>query len=64
MIEEVCYVNCECPDERKKFYNGEVFISSAGKELEIESDDYKKIDLDDVWENAEITNSGVICSNL
>ena len=63
-IEEVSYLNCECPDKLKKYYNGELFISHLGKLLEIESDDYKKIDFDEIWETSEITNSGVVCSKF
>ena len=63
-IEEVSYLNCECPDNLKKYYNGELFITDGGKMLETKSDGYKKINFDEIWENAEITNSGVICAKF
>lgn len=63
-IEEVSYLNCECPDNLKKYYNGELFITCGGKMLETKSDDYKKINFDKVWDDAEISNSGVICEKF
>ena len=63
-IEEVSYLNCECPDNLKKYYNGELFITDGGKMLETNSDEYQKIDFDEVWDNAEISNSGVICEKF
>ena len=65
VIEEVSYINCECPDNLKKYYNGEIFISHFGKLLEIEGKDYKKINFDEIWNNViEISNSGVVCSEF
>jgi surface protein len=63
-IEEVSYLNCECPDNLKKYYNGELFITDRGKMLETKSDDYKKINFDKIWDDAEISNSGVICEKF
>ena len=59
-IEEVFYLNCECPEKLKKYYNGDIFISYRGEKLDRKSDSYKKIDFDNIWEDAEITNSGVV----
>ena len=64
IIEEVSYINCECPDDLKKYYKGVIFISHFGKLLEVESEDYKKINFDDAWDNSEISNSGVVCSEF
>lgn len=41
-----------------------MFVHYEGELLETKSDDYKKIDFDEVWEYAEITNSGVICDRF
>ena len=60
-ITEVAFINCECPEEEKKYYNGELFIEYNGKLLETNSDDYKKINFDEIWDEAEIRNSGVEC---
>ena len=59
-IEEVSYLNCECPEKLKKYYNGDIFINYCGEKLDRKSDSYKKIDFDNIWEDAEITNSGVV----
>ena len=63
-IEEVAYLNCECPETLKKYYNGDLFISYRGKLLDVKSDDYKKINFDEIWENSEISNSGVVCEDF
>jgi len=63
-IEEVSYLNCECPDNLKKYYNGELFITNRGEMLETNSDEYQSIDFDEIWENSEISNSGVICEKF
>jgi len=60
-IEEVMYLNCECPLDLKKYYNGEFFIRLRGNLLETDSDEYKKIVCDELIEYAEITNRGVYC---
>lgn len=60
-IMEVAFINCECPEEEKKYYNGELFIEYNGKLLETNSDNYKKINFDEIWDEAEIRNSGVEC---
>ena len=60
-LEEVSYVNCECPDKLKKYYNGECFLINDGKLLETNSEVYKKIDFDELWDTAYISNSGVLC---
>ncbi len=60
-IEEIAFINCECPEKLKKYYDGELLITYKGDYLETSSDDYKKINFDDIWENAEIRNSGVEC---
>lgn len=61
-VEEVAFINCECPENLKKYYNGQLFISDRGKLLETDSDDYKKINFDEIWETSEIRNSGVECT--
>ena len=63
-IKETSYLNCECPDNLKKYYNGELFITKRGEMLETNSDDYQKINFDEIWDNSEITNSGVICEKF
>jgi hypothetical protein len=63
-LEQVIYLNCECPEKLKKYYDGELFIHYENELLEIKSDDYKKIDFDKIWDEAEITNSGVICEKF
>ncbi len=63
-LEQVIYLNCECPEKLKKYYDGELFIHYKNELLEIKSDDYKKIDFDKIWDEAEITNSGVICERF
>ncbi|MDA9898384.1 hypothetical protein N9D69_02305 [Flavobacteriales bacterium] len=60
-LEEVAYVNCECPDKLKKYYDGECFLIKDGKLLETNSEVYKKIDFDELWDTAYISNSGVLC---
>ncbi len=60
-IKEVAFINCDCPDEQKKYYNGELFIELKGKLIETNSDNYKKINFDEIWDEAEIRNSGVEC---
>lgn len=63
-IEKVSYLNCECPDNLKKYYNGELFVTNRGKMLETNSDEYQKIDFDEVWDNAEISNNGIMCAKF
>ena len=63
-IKEVEYLNCECPEKLKKYYNGSLFITFEGELLETKSDNYKKIDFDEIWENSEISNNGVVCENF
>ena len=58
-ITEVAFINCECPEEEK--YYSRLFIEYNGKLLETNSDDYKKINFDEIWDEAEIRNSGVEC---
>ena len=63
-IEEVFYLNCECPEKLKKYYGSNTFVRDNGELIEINSNIYKKINFDDWWENAEIRNSGVICEKF
>ena len=63
-LEQVMYLNCECPEKLKKYYNGELFVNYEGELLEIKSDDYQKINFAEIWEDVEITNSGVICEKF
>jgi antitoxin component YwqK of YwqJK toxin-antitoxin module len=60
-IEEVGFINCECPAKLKKYYNGQLFIKFYGKLLEVNSEDFKKINFNDILDEAEIRNSGVEC---
>ena len=32
--------------------------------LETNSDEYQKIDFDEVWDNAEISNNGIMCAKF
>ena len=60
-IERVSFINCDCPDDQKKYYSNGLFIFDSGTRLEIDSDDYKEINFDEIWEDAEISNRGVEC---
>jgi hypothetical protein len=52
------FLNCECPDNLKKYYNGFLLII-RGKLIDINSNTYNNIDIDEAWEYSEIRNSGV-----
>ena len=65
------FLNCECPDNLKKYYtdnlkkyyNGFLLII-RGKLIDVNSSAYNNIDIDEAWEYSEIRNSGVQCEEV
>lgn len=60
---EIYFINCECPEDLKKYYNGSLLLVLEGKLIEFNSNTYKNIDLEKAWEYAEISNRGVECND-
>ena len=60
-IVRVQFLNCECPENLKKYYeiDNEILLIVDGKLIEIDSSTYNNIDINESLEYAEIKNSGV-----
>ena len=62
----IYFLNCECPDNLKKYYNNNLkkyyngfLLIIRGELIDVNSRIYNNIDIDEAWEYSEIRNSGV-----